>query len=333
MPLPSDPLWVVTSYYNPEKYRRRLQNFKAFRRHLNAPLMVVELAKPGQHELNKDDGDIVLSLTGEDRIWQKERLLNIGIAELPRHVDYVAWVDCDVIFSAEDWSERARARLDRNGGLLQLFDTSIHLPKEIEAGSVTRTDCQEAAPILTGVAIASAIGTSSFDTNEVKLTNARAATDTASYHKAVDRHNCYGMAWSARRATIEKCGHYDRNIVGGGDAVHVFAALSRLDDYWTLRSNTEKQKLDIVAWAQKASSAGLLAHVDSLEQQVFHLWHGNLSDRNYRGRYDILTRHGFDPAQDIQITDNGTWRWRDPQSDLARDVGAYFFSRREDGAD
>jgi hypothetical protein len=331
MSLASDPLWVVTSYYNPEKYKRRFQNFKAFRRHLNAPLLVVELARPGQHELSKDDGDIVLSLTGEDRIWQKERLLNIGIAELPKHVDYVAWVDCDVIFGGEEWSNQAKVRLDRNGGLLQLFDTSIHLPRDLEGIAVSRKACREADPILTGVAIASAVRSSSFDTNEVKLTNARAAKDSASYHKAVDRHNCYGMAWAARRRTIGACGHYDRNIVGGGDAVHVFAALSRLDDYWNLRSNTEKQKLDIVAWAQKAASVGLLAHVDSLEQQVYHLWHGSLSDRNYRGRYDILTRHGFDPAKDLEIADNGTWRWRDPQGDLARDVGAYFFSRREDG--
>ena len=331
MPLPSDPLWIVTSYYNPEKYKRRLQNFKAFRRHLNAPLMVVELAKPGQHELSGEDGDIVLSLTGEDRIWQKERLLNIGIAELPNHVEYVAWVDCDVIFSGEDWPAQAKERLDRNGGLLQLFDTSLHLPKEIDVPSVSRMRCEEATPILTGVAIASAIRASSFDANEVKLTNARAATDSTSYHKAVDRHNCYGMAWSGQRSTIEKCGHYDRNIVGGGDAVHVFAALSRLDQYWALRSNTQKQKLDIIAWVQEAASSGLLAHVDSLSQKVFHLWHGSLSDRNYRGRYDILTRHGFDPAEDIQIAHNGTWRWRDPESDLARDVGAYFSSRREDG--
>ena len=81
----SDPLWVVTSYYNPAGYKRRLQNFKAFRRRLNAQLMVVELAKAGRHQLSKGDADIVLSLTGEDRIWQKERLLDHrhrGIAPL-----------------------------------------------------------------------------------------------------------------------------------------------------------------------------------------------------------------------------------------------------------
>ena len=101
-----DPLWVVASYYNPVGYKRRLQISGPFAGVSNAPLMVVELARAGSHELSKDDADIVLSLTGEDRIWQKERLLNIGIGELPRHVEYVAWVDCDVIFDDEGWLKR-----------------------------------------------------------------------------------------------------------------------------------------------------------------------------------------------------------------------------------
>jgi hypothetical protein len=63
------------------------------------------------------------------------------------------------------------------------------------------------------------------------------------------------------------------------------------------------------------------------------MWHGNIANRNYIGRFDILERHGFDPAKDIEIASNGTWRWANPQSELARDVEAYFFSRREDGSE
>jgi hypothetical protein len=331
MPVPPTALWVVTSYYNPERYQRRFNNFKAFRKHLNAPLLVVELAKPGQHQLCKEDGDIVISLTGEDRIWQKERLLNIAIAELPPHVEYVAWVDCDVIFGDEEWPRQALARLAQNGGLLQLFDHSHHMPSDLDTASISPEACAQATPILTGVSIAFALRTSAFDTNEIKLTHARSAADPASYHEAVDRHNCYGMAWSARRQDIAACGHYDRNIIGGGDAVHVFAALSRLDDYWTLRANSEHQKRDIQAWTRSAREAGLLSNIDSLQQDVFHLWHGSLADRNYRGRYNILSRHDFDPARDLLIAGNGTWQWRDPVGDLAREVGSYFSSRQEDG--
>jgi hypothetical protein len=329
----SDPLWVVTSYYNPAGYKRRLQNFKAFRRNLKAPLMVVELAKAGCHQLSKDDGDIVLSLTGEDRIWQKERLLNIGISELPRHVEYVAWVDCDVILEDENWVYAATSRLDKNGGSLQLFGTSIHLSREIDVSSLSRQICRESVPILTGVSVASAVRSSVFDENKLKLSKSPSEFDDASYYRAIDQHNCHGFAWAALRATIEECGHYDRNIIGGGDAVHVFGGLSNLNDYFSLRPHTDEQKQDIISWVQKAKAVGLLSNIDSLEHRLYHMWHGNIANRNYIGRFDILERHGFDPAKDIEIASNGTWRWANPQSELARDVEAYFFSRREDGSE
>lgn len=326
-----DPLWVVTSYYNPAGYKRRLQNFRAFRRLINAPLMVVELARPGRHQLTTDDGDRVLSLTGEDRIWQKERLLNIGISELPRHVRYVAWVDCDVVFGDEEWASAATARLEKNGGLLQLFEAVDHLPSDVELNGLTARTCGEYVPLLSCMSVASAIRAAAFDANDLKLTRARTVANSAAYYKEVDGHNSYGMAWSALRETIGKCGQYDRNIIGAGDSVLVFAALSRLDDHWTLRAHTEEQKRDAAAWAKSAELAGLFSNVDSLRHKLYHLWHGDIAFRDYRGRFEILARNGFDPAKDIEVSANGTWRWTNPEGDLAREVGAYFFARREDG--
>jgi hypothetical protein len=328
-----DPLWVVTSYYNPAGYKRRLQNFRAFRRLINAPLMVVELARPGRHQLTEADGDRVLSLTGEDRIWQKERLLNIGIAELPRHVRYVAWVDCDVVFGDEEWVGKAKSRLDRSGGLLQLFDTLIHLPKDADVTSLSPQTCGEYAPLFTGVSIGKSMRAAAFDENDTKTTRAQTAPDSASYDRAVEGHNCYGVAWSALRDNVQACGLYDRSIIGGGDALHVFAALSRLDDHCKRRAHTEKQKQDAASWARMAESAGLFSNIDSMQQNLYHMWHGDSVNRNYRGRYEILARHGFDPTGDIQMSVNGTWRWSNPQSELAREVEAYFFARREDGID
>lgn len=329
----SDPLWVVTSYFNPANYKNRLRNFQAFRRNLNAPLMVVELAKPGKHQLTKEDGDIVMSLTGEDRIWQKERLINVGIGELPRHVEFVAWVDCDVIFSEEDWSSEAQVHLEKHGGLLQLFSTSAHLPRETDVASLSPAACAATVPLLTGIAIASSLRQRTFDENEVKLRQADLSGDTDNYYKAIEQHNCCGLAWAARRDVIATCGHYDRCIVGGGDRMHAFSALGRLSDYWSLRRHNDKQKDDMLSWVESARSAGLFAHIDSLDQSVYHLWHGELFQRGYRERYEILARHGFDPAKDLEVSGNGTWKWTDPNGELARDVGAYFFSRHEDGSD
>ena len=106
----SEPLWVVSAYFNPTRSANRLANYRTFRRHLRAPLLTVELAAPDMHELAPDDAETLISLTGEPYLWQKERLINLAIARLPPHVRFVAWVDCDVIFERPDWPQLAATK-------------------------------------------------------------------------------------------------------------------------------------------------------------------------------------------------------------------------------
>ncbi len=327
----SDPLWVITSYYNPAGYKRRLANFRAFRRNLAAPLLVVELSKPGSHQLADDDADIVLRLTGEDRLWQKERLLNIGVAHLPAHVEYVAWADCDLIFERSDWPLLVCAMLERHGGMTQLFDTSIHLPKEVDPAQASLRQCLETPPSYTGVAVARNVANSTFLDNEQKVVEARRAGDEARFNQIWNQHNCYGFGWAAPRAVLEKCGLYDRNVVGGGDTAKIFAALNELDAYWKIRPYAPAHRADIERWRKEALGAGLFAHIDAAPQKAFHLWHGELVNRQYLSRYDILAGEDFDPARDLVLAENGTWAWANPEGGLARKVEDYFFARHEDG--
>ena len=107
-------LWAITSYYNPAKYRRRLENYRTFRRCLTVPLVTVELAQDGQMELGRGDADILVQAAGGAILWHKERLLNRAIASLPNDCDAVAWVDCDILFELPDLGERALQALDRS---------------------------------------------------------------------------------------------------------------------------------------------------------------------------------------------------------------------------
>ena len=95
------PLWAVTSYFNPAGYRRRKANYRVFRERLPLPLLTVEWSPTGQFELQPGDADILIQLTGGDVMWQKERLLNIGVERLPSQCKHVAWVDCDLVFERE----------------------------------------------------------------------------------------------------------------------------------------------------------------------------------------------------------------------------------------
>ena len=323
MRVPGDPLWVVTSYFNPAGSSRRRDNFRVFRRHLDAPLLVVELARAGQHQLDRSDGDEVIALTGDDRIWQKERLINLGVSQLPAHVRYVAWVDCDIVLECADWPRLAVAHLERTGGLLQLFDRAIHVPKDAAGWSASRASLAGITPLLTEESIGAA---------------ARDGRAEAAFRKCLDpdsrRANgdvcSTGMAWAARRSTLERCGLYDRAIVGGGDVLIVAAALAQDSDALLGRVLNRHQYGHFLEWAGRARHAELFRSVDALRGAAYHLWHGDLRDRRYGRRHGITAAFDFDPIADLEAAENGTWRWAAPGSGLAGAVADYFVSRREE---
>jgi hypothetical protein len=325
-PSPSDPLWVITSYYNPAGYRRRLQNFRAFRRHLSAPLLVVELTPEGRGELQDDDADIVMRLSGDDRIWQKERLLNIGASILPPHVRYVAWVDADMLFSDPDWPAKARAVLDQHGGMVQLFDTAYHLPQDIDPLTVDVAQCAVLLPFLSGISIARSVREGQFDRLESEWSKRSTGIETIR-----DIYNVRGFAWAARREALLASGLYEGMVVGGADWISSFALLGRVEHCLSARPFTEPHKAHIRQWAVNAHKAGLFAHCDDLPQSAWHLWHGTMANRNYGGRYQMLIGNSFDPARDLIREQGRPLRWADPGGALAKAVGEYFFSRREDG--
>lgn len=317
---PSAPLWVVTSYFNPTGSRNRLENYRAFRRNLRAPLLTVELAAPGRQQLHADDADMLLSLDGEPFLWQKERLINLGIAALPAHVQFVAWVDCDVIFERDDWPGLAQAALERDAGLLHLFREAVHLP-EHDQSTWTAASAAAATALLREPSLGYAAG---MGRGAEAL---RACYDPAS-RRAHGTVSATGMALAARRESLAE-GLYDMAIVGGGDAIMMCAALGLLGEDFIHRQANPFEFACIEQWAARARKAGLFAPFRDLDQRAYHLWHGELSNRKYGRRHQLTAAAGFDPRRHLQRAANGTWAWAPGQDALAEGVRSYFIERRE----
>ena len=74
-----------------------------------------------------------------DVLWQKERLLNVALDFRPDDCEEVAWLDCDVVFAANDWPERARAALETHS-LVQLFSERCNLDRRATADPSTWQD-------------------------------------------------------------------------------------------------------------------------------------------------------------------------------------------------
>ena len=209
----SGPLWAITSYFNPGRSRRRRSNYSAFRAHLRVPLVTVELAY-SECELDPTDADILVQLRGRDRLWQKERLLNRALAELPSECQVVVWLDCDVAFFDDGWPERTLQALEQ-WPIVQPFGTyhqvalSDGCAPELPLERPPTTDRSLTSRMIDGSVpsyVFSSIGSS--------------------------RRFAYapGFAWAARRNVVEDLGLYDALVLGCGDKAMASAAYGRFED-------------------------------------------------------------------------------------------------------
>jgi len=305
--------WAITSYFNPCGYKRRLANFRAFRKDLKIPLIVVELSFGRAFELTPADADILIQLRDGDILWQKERLLNVGLQNLPGQCDFVAWLDCDVVFEAPDWPDRARRAL-RTFSLLQLFRECAQLapnPGSPVSDVARITRLEEAAGWR--IACGQPLSDDSLDPT---------APLTRGYR--------IGFAWAASRELIQKHGFYDACILGGGDRAIISAAMDDLDRCIITQHLDPRRVEHYRSWAEPFS-AQVGGKVGAIEGRLLHLWHGDLRDRKYRLRNLDLARLEFDPVSDIALGRDGAWRWSSSNFPLHRFVRDYFFSRSEDG--
>ena len=305
-------LWAITSYFNPMRYRRRLQNYLAFRRRLTVPLVAVELAYHPEFDLPPDAADVVLRLRGDDVLWQKERLLNLAIAHLPPECDTVAWLDCDIVFQRDDWAELALRGLERHP-LLQPF-RRVYEPGP-DAWDVD-------APVPPDAPLGSA---------QAELLDRGMALPVLLSGDMRARHGSQmGLAWVARRELVESAGFYDVCVLGSGDRALLCAALgatANMVDYLRMGPAWARH---YEAWAARLFGR-VRGNIGCTDGTVVHLWHGDLRHRRHRCRHEPFAAFGFDPAVDIALADAGCWRWNTDKPQMHAHVAEFFRSRREDG--
>ena len=169
-------------------YQRRLANYRSFRKHLTVPLITVELSYGEDFELQADEADVLVQLRGRDVMWQKERLLNVALQNLPSECSKVVWLDCDVIFGREDWSEGVSRLLDEFS-LVQPFSCVHHLPQDLRLGEIGTAGAEFSR---SSVASAVASGLS--------------ACACLTRNPALRMKDMYstGMAWAARRELLDE---------------------------------------------------------------------------------------------------------------------------------
>lgn len=309
----NDPLWAITSYFNPLKSSRRLQNYRIFRARLAVPLLTVECSADGTFDLTGSDADIYLQSHG-DVLWQKERLLNVALQRLPDDCLAVAWLDCDVIFERDDWPKRALTKLE-HFTLIQPFDHSLWLESTfLQNGLKTYAEGTRRSSL-------------AFQYVHQKLTSTMLQkwTYPGTQLPLVD-----GYAWVSRLDFIQKHGLYDASVIGGGTREFAYTAMGNLDTLLAARPRSVAQANHLLTWARPLAKASG-GSIQYIKGCIYHLWHGASHRRRYGIRHYDFRRFNFDPSTDIVAISGEGWHWSSKKPEMHNWVRSYFEARKEDG--
>ena len=314
------PLIALTSYYNPFRGQRRRRNYDLFRRYLGVPLVTVEWSPDGRFDLSPADADVMIRVEGGDVMWQKERLLNRGLARIRDEglaLD-VAMMDADAVFVAPDWADRVSAALDASA-VAQCFSRVDYLP-QIPADSYTHAQLAEVAPERSMPSLAHAMSQGKpFFTADPAMLQVMAMTS----HPMSGNP---GMAVAVRLAKLPHFELYDGNIVGGGDMLLTGASHGALEEVFRHRHFSPRHQADVIAWAARCLPSQ--ARIGWADNRVLHLWHGTMEARQYSQRQLILGPRNYDPQRDLDRSGEAL-RFQDSAAELRAAVGAYLASRND----
>lgn len=312
-------LYAITSYFNPCRYRKRLENYRLFREQLSVPLITAELGFDGQYDLGPDDAEIYVRQGRGDVLFQKERLLNLAARHLPADCTAVAWLDCDILFAAPSWGDRVLEQLE-SCELLQPFSRLYALEQSspVDFGFAhSRLRQHPSVPTYLATDVAYQISGS---------------VDTSFWiaPPGVRTRFRHGVAWVARRELFDRVGLYDGCILGSGDLAFCCALYGFPQAAVDLYHMTPEFEEHYLAWSARWQQE-FPVRVSSIEMEVLQLWHGHYQRRRYRERHAEFARFEFQPHRDLRDVSGECWEWRDRDSPMAAWIRRYFHSRQEDG--
>jgi len=258
-----------------------------------------------------------------------DTLSNLGIRALPREVEYVAWLDCDVIFLNSGWAAEAKRQLERGATVVQLFEQARHLAPGWEPGRSGGEALGRAETLFYEESCASALAAGTYFGVDRHGGRGRVEAEQGRFDFSRPPV-ASGMAWAAKRRWIETVQLYDACVIGGGDRAFALAASGRSDLLCRRRPMTQDHALHYAEWAQQLNNQEETS-LGVVSGELLHLWHGQYARRNYRERHQLLTELHFNPYDDLATAENGSLRWAEHANKLGNAVAEYFVSRREDG--
>ncbi|NCT54402.1 hypothetical protein GW758_00380 [Candidatus Falkowbacteria bacterium] len=300
--------WVLSAFFNPTKVLSKRDNYRCFRENLarqGLKLLTVECAlNDNDFELEPGDADKLIQVRSNSVLWHKERLLNIGLKNLPADCDKIAWLDADIIFLDDSWAQEVAELLEKYH-FVKPFNQAIRLDKKETASVLLNNNLKEL----------------NLD-NRPQYNNSQYSVDQKNL---IIYMSVFGLC--ARLDIMQKIGFYDCLIIGSGDMIISGAILGEKPYQNILPPALQK---DIEKWTAKASNRVTDKGIAFISNSIVHLFHGRMINRNYSDRIKILKKRKFDPNQDLELNEDECLEWGSNKKRMHRQVFGYFKNRNED---
>ena len=298
------PLHVIAARFNPLRYDLPDRHYDRFVQHMLAQpdvrLTVVECQYGDRPFTCERPGVHHVGVRARTLLWIKEALQAIGLARLPQDWRHVALLDADIEFRRSDWAEAIVQGLQVNDVLQPWSDCYDLGPRgeHLRAHQSFMRLYREGRPIR--------------------------ADGAAGYTFA---HPGFALAFT--RQALDYLGGPIQGALGAGDHHACLALIGRAKESLPggIHPNYRAQ---ILRWEDRAERH--IGHnVGFVPGTIEHAWHGDMANRRYVSRWDILTKHQFDPVADLKTNLWGVPELAGNKPGLRRDIEDYFRARWEDG--
>jgi hypothetical protein len=296
-----DYLYIIVPYFNFFDFDRPKQNLISFinnNNFSNKVRLIISEGVYGDKSLDIKSNKIFnhLKFKLNDIIWVKENLINLAIKNLPSDWKYVLWCDKDILFKNNDWAEKSIEKLSLSdviqpwSRLFLLQESQRKIPQKIN-----QLTWSESILFL-------------------KKEN-------------IPNHAHCGMAWGINRNFYQKINKIlDWQIVGQADVT--FAFCCGLKDKQKLLSFAKTKTMGdmLLEYAENFNDV----KYDYVQNDIYHLFHGELKSKNYFSRLEILSKYNYNPYKDICYDSNGVLCLTKKGKRMSDDIKEYFFNRNED---
>ena len=244
---------ICSYYFDFNNNPKQKQNLKKFVNQFKNYEDNLIIAIPENTKFNLKLNCEIVRVPVDANLWSKEILINKIVEQVD--TDYFIWIDNDIIYDNIEWLNNIDT-LFRKKDFAQLFSKINYLD---ESGKITDSFDSIMSSGLTNV-------------DELLKSGFKP-----------------GGAWLAKTNIIKSKPLFEKMYVGGGDTVFVYGLFGEKNG-WTLsqvRIHNHEIYDEATNWINNFGKF----RVGFLEEEVTHLYHGELKDRNYNTRYSQLSQY------------------------------------------